>query len=228
MGEKSIFNYFYEENEEDQLAEQAKAILDRKQRETGQPIIFDAELTEEEQAILKAYREKQWEKHLAQSREVHQEPPLTATSPASAPPPFSTPAPGYNPLTAAFQDAARKALVEVKPSPKITALEAMGLLLGRVCLRRYNEVYFVLNGYVYERIEPNGLNRLIFHYLRDVVAEVGNAGIIYPKKRPPIAVDRHNCIAAHDFPNFGGLAKTVNPAAIKPCAIHRIGGRVFC
>lgn len=54
----------------------------------------------------------------------------------------------------------------------------MGLLLSRACLRRYNEDYYAFTGWVFERVEASGLNRLIFHYLRNVVVEVGSAVII--------------------------------------------------
>ena len=173
-----IFAPFSEKEPEEQLAEQAKAILDRRQRETGQPIIFNSELTEEEQAILKAYREQQWEKYLTQSRETHQEPPSTSPLPESVPPPFSDPIPGFNPVIAAFQNVAHKALVEATATSKITPIEAMALFLTRACLRRFNGDYYIFNGYVFDRIPPNELNQVIFHHLRDVVLKVGSASII--------------------------------------------------
>lgn len=178
MEEKSIFDSFYEKNSKEQLAEQAQAIRDRKKYETGQPLIFNSELTVEEQAILDADLEQRWQNCLSQSKETSQEPPSTSPSPGSVPPPFSDPIPGFNPVTAAFQNAARKALVEATTTSKITPIEAMALFLTRACLRRFNGEYYIFDGYVFNRIPPNELNQVIFHYLRDVVIQVGSASII--------------------------------------------------
>lgn len=174
----SIFENFYEKSAEEKLAEQAQAIHDRK-KEAGELISFASDLTAEERTILQADLDHRLERYLAaQCTEPTSESPPTLPAPSSIQPPFQVPLPGCDPITAAFQAVAQKALAETKPLQKITPVEAMGLLLSRVCLRRYNEDYYAFNGCVFERVEASNLNRLIFHYLRDVVAEVGSAVII--------------------------------------------------
>lgn len=221
MEEKSIFNYFYEKNEEEQLAEQAKAILERKKEETGQPLIFNSELTAEEQAILDADLEQRWQNCLSQDKEKSQEPPSTSPSPGSVPPPLSGPIPGFNPITTAFQNAARNALVEATATSKITPIDAMALFLTRASLRRFNGDYYIFNGCVFDRIPSGELNQVIFHYLRDAVVKVGSASIIRhvadlvkanPDLNAPFTTDGPDCQYFLNGCLDHGILRPVTPA----------------
>ena len=213
---KEIFAPFSEKEPEEQLAEQAEAIRNRK-KEEGELLFFSSDLSREEQAILKADIERRWHDCLDRGR---QEPPSTSPPPGSAPPPLSGPIPGFNPITAAFQNAARNALVEATATSKITPIEAMALFLTRAYLRRFNGDYYIFNRCVFDRIPSNGLNQVIFHYLRDVVLKVGSASIIkhvadLVKANPDLNVafttDGPDC---HYFLNGAldhGILRPVNP-----------------
>lgn len=218
---KEIFAPFSEKEPEEQLAEQAKAILERKKEETGQPLIFNSELTVEEQAILGADLEQRWQNCLSQNKKTSQEPPPTASPPGSAPLPISGPMPGFNPITATFQDATRNALVEATATSKITPIAAMALFLTRACLRRFNGEYYIFDGCVFNRIAAGELNQAIFHHLRDVVVTVGSASIIKhvadlvkanPDLNAPFTTDGPDCQYFLNGCLDHGILRSVTPA----------------
>ena len=60
-----------------------------------------------------------------------------------------------------FRSLARSAAGKATADCKITATEAVELLLGQVILRRFDQKFYVFNGQVYQYLSEDGLNYLI-------------------------------------------------------------------
>lgn len=183
---KGIFDYFYEKSDDELLAEKAEAIIERKYAETGQPIIFMDDYSEEEKPIINAYREMMLRTPLETLLGIQKESPQAAdnsaanvpiapfASPLVMPPPF-----GFgNAVEQAFLKSAQQVASKVTRRDKLTPVDATNILLCRTIIRQFNGKFYFFDGNVFKFIPEDQLGSFIHIQLFDLVQMDGSAQLI--------------------------------------------------
>lgn len=186
MVKKGIFDYFYEKSDDELLAEKAEAIIERKYAETGQPIIFMDDYSEEEKPIINAYREMMLRTPLETLLGIQKESPQAAdnsaanvpiapfASPLVMPPPF-----GFgNAVEQAFFKSAQQVASKVTRRDKLTPVDATNILLCRTIIRQFNGKFYFFDGKVFKFIPEDQLGSFIHIQLFELVQMDGSAQLI--------------------------------------------------